>query len=222
LNSQLLQTKSQLDASKWQARLAGVSFNNSVIKSPIDWVVSSKLIEEWSLVNPWTPLFKISTNDKTKVIVWVTSENVRNLNLWNQVKLQSSNWNSSTWSISLISENVDQNTNLFNVEISFDNNVLNANIWEFISIYINKSFNKEGIMIPFEALENISDWVFKVYLINTSTWNLTNTWKVIWKEVELWLKNSTSVEITDWLKIWDIIANSKIWDLEDWEIIIYK
>lgn len=222
LNSQLIQTKSQLDNSKWQTNLASVSYNNSIIKAPIDSFISSRLIEVWNLVNPWTPLFTLSTNDKTKISVWVTFDNVSNLKIWQEVKLQNFNWYTSTWIISIVSQNPDPNTNLYNIEIDFDNNILKSSIWEFINIYINKKFNKEGIMIPYEALENVSDWVFKVYVVNTSTWNLTNTWKVIWKEVELWLKNSTSVEITDWLKIWDIIANSKIWDLEDWEIIIYK
>jgi RND family efflux transporter MFP subunit len=216
LNSQLVQTKSQLDASKWQTDLASIALNNSVIKAPFDSTVVSKMVEVWSLVNPGTPLFSISSSDKSKVKVDMTIDNASNLTLWKEVKLELINWNTSTWTISLLPKNPDSKTNLFQVEIIFDNNKLKSKIWEYVNVYIDKKqWDKKWLMVPFEAILNVSSWVYNVFVVS-------NSWTISSREVTLWLKNNTSVEILTGLTEKEIIAVSKVWELEDWDLIEIK
>lgn len=216
LNSQLAQSKSQLDSSKWQTDLASIALKNSVIKSPFDAVVVSKLVEVWTLVNPGTPIFTLSSNDKMKIKVDMTIDNVSNLTVWNEVKLELINWNTASWSVSLVPKSADPKTNLFQVEISFDNGKLKSKIGEFVNVYLDKKYwDKNLIMVPFEAVLNISDWVYNVFVISSS-------WSVSSREVTLWIKNSLNTEILTWLKEKEIIAISKVWDLEDGDLVDMK
>ena len=216
LNSQLAQSKSQLDSSKWQTDLASIALKNSVIKSPFDAVVVSKLVEVWTLVNPGTPIFTLSSNDKMKIKVDMTIDNVSNLSVWNEVKLELINWNTASWSVSLVPKNADPKTNLFQVEISFDNGKLKSKIGEFVNVYLDKKYwDKNWIMVPFEAVLNISDWVYNVFVVSSS-------WAVSSREVTLWIKNSLNTEILSWLKEKEIIAISKVWDLEDGDMVEVK
>ena len=216
LNSQLVQTKSQLDNSKWQTDLASLWLKNSVIKPPFSSIIVSKMVEVWSLVNPWTPLFTISSSDKTKVKVDMTIDNISALTLWKEVKLELLNWNTSTWTVSLVSKSPDPKTNLFQVEIVFDNNKLKSKIGEFVNIYINKSISdKKWIMVPFEAILNSSPWIYNVFVVS-------NSWAVSSREVTLWLKNSLTVEIVSGLNEKEIIAISKVGELEEWDLIDLK
>lgn len=216
LNSWLIQTKAQVDNTKWQSDLAKIALKNSVISSPLNATIVSKMVEVWSLVNPWTPLFNLISSDKVKVKVDISSENISYLQKWQSIKLELINWNTATWTIELLSKNADQKTNLFLVEISFDNKILKSKIWEFVNIYIDKTiWNKDWIMVPFESIINVSPWIYNVFVINWS-------WTVISREVKLWVKNSENVEINSWLKEWEKIAISKVWDLEDWDIVKEK
>jgi RND family efflux transporter MFP subunit len=213
LNSWLIQTKAQVDATKWQNDLARIALNNSVIKAPFSSTVVSKLVEVWSLVNPWTPVYSLVSSDKIKIKVDVSAENIKSIKKWQTVELKLINSNSAIWTINLVAKNADPKTNLFTVEIKFDNKILKAKIGEFVNIYIDKTiWEKDWIMIPFESIINVSDWVYNVFVINWSG-------SVVSREVKLWVKNSENVEVLSWLKEWEKIAVSKVGDLEDGDLV---
>jgi hypothetical protein len=91
------------------------------------------------MVNPWTPVFSLVSSDKVKIKLDVSSENIAYLSKWQNVKLELINWNTATWIISLVSKNADPKTNLFSVEVWFDNKILKSKIWEFANVYIDKT-----------------------------------------------------------------------------------
>lgn len=210
LNVGLVQSKSSLDSIKWQKDLASLQLNNSVIKAPFAGAVVSKNVEIWTLVNPWTPLFTVSWNENLKIKLEVPSETISHLKEWSEVNLELTNKQTSTWKISLINKTANPQTNLFQVEITFDKNKFKAKVWEYVVVYINKKTSeKDWIMLPFETILNPSDWVYTVFVLSWSTVKKT--------EVKLWLKNSTQVEITNWLKPWEEVVLTKVSELEDLE-----
>ncbi len=216
LNSQLSQSKSQLDASKWQSDLASLALKNSVIKSPFDSVVVSKMVEVWSFVNPGTPLFTLSASNNMKIKVDMTIDNISSLNVWNDVKLELINGNTATGTVTLVPKTADPKTNLYQVEISFDNSKLKSKIGEFVNVYLDKKiWDKKWIMVPFESIINVSDWVYNVYVV-------TDSGSVLPREVKLWIKNSLNVEIISGLKEKERIAISKVGELEEWDLIELK
>lgn len=210
LNSQLVQTKATLDNTKWQKDLATIGINNSIIKVPFDSTIVSKNIELWTLVNPWSPLFIVASSEKFKIKLDITSDNASYIKEWDSVKIELMNWQTSTWIISLSSKNANPQTNLFPVEISFDNKQLKSKIWDFVTIYIDKKlWDKYQIMLPFESILNPSDWVYSVFVLS---WSIANS-----REVKLWIKNSSQVEIISWLKEWEKVIINKVADLENLE-----
>lgn len=210
LNSQLVQTKASLDLSKWQKDLAWVSLNNSIIRAPFDSTIVSKNIELWTLVGPSTPLFTVASSDKLKIKLDITGENVSYIKEWDSIRLEFTNWQTSTWIISLASKNANPQTNLFPIEINFDNSQMNSKLWDFVNVYIDKKlWDKNWIMVPFESILNPSDWVYTVFVLS---WSIVNS-----REVKLWLKNSREVEITSWLKEGEKVVTNKVADLENLE-----
>jgi hypothetical protein len=199
-DAQLATLKSQVDWSAGQRNSLNQQIENSQIKAPYDWIIISKNIEIWSTVAQWAVAFTIANSSAKIVKLEVNSENIKYLNIWNEVELKKGNF-ASTWTISLVWAWVNNTTSMYPIEITFNdinfwNNVI---LSDFVDVYIDKEiWNEKFIVIPFSALIAASNWIYHIFTVNED--NL-----VMEKNVSIWASNSTEVIITSWLNIWEKI-----------------
>lgn len=215
LDSSLAWVKSQLDNATGQKNSILQQVDNTLIKAPFDWVITSKSIEVWALVNPGTPTFGISM-DNTKIIkIDLTWDNVKDISLWNEVTV-SKNGLTWTWVITLIWVSADNNTKLYPVEIKISSNDFSSQVilWDFVDVYVKKVANnaKSQIVIPFTSLITWNSWDFYVYLV--WSWNVLKS-----QMIKLWDSNSHEFVVTDWLKVWDKIVTSWTLNLSEGDTI---
>lgn len=198
LDSSLTSVKIQLDSAKWQKNSLLEQLDNSLIKAPFDWIITSKNIEVWSMVSAQSQIFTISKQTNKIIKLDVSSDNVKYLSFWKEVNIEK-NWKTSTWVISVLSASRDNITKMFKVEITFNNADFDdwLVLWDFVDVFIQKDiWTQKFIIVPFSALIVWSNDTYSVYTV----------WKdnlVSEKKVTVWDSNSNEVIITSGLIEWE-------------------
>lgn len=214
-DTQLAQMQSQIDSAKWQIDTLNKQSSNSTIISPVSGIIVDKNIEVWQVVSGWMSVFTIENQDNNIVELDISSDNAKNLKIWDKVKLET--WTTVIeWSISLITNSNDPNTSMQLIKISYDNKQLNwyANIWDFVSVYINKNnSSNDNIVVPFSSLVILESSQYSVYLVDED--NIVREQKVF-----IGPSNSLSVVITRWLKEWDRIITKWALNVVPWDKVI--
>jgi hypothetical protein len=209
----LASTKNQLDSVSWQKKQILQQIDNTLIKAPFSWVITSRNIEIGQMVSPWTPVFSISNENSKIVKLELNSDNIKQIKLWQEVIISKS-WKETKWNISLISPSSDPITKLYKVEISFDYTKFDKLFFgDYVDVFIKKeSDNQNLIVIPFTALITSSTWDFSVYKV----WS---GWVVSLQNIKIWDSNSHEVVVTDWLKVWDKIVVEWTLNLTEGDIV---
>lgn len=215
LDSSLASVKSQLDGVTGQKNSLLQQLDNTSIKAPYSWIITSKTIEVWTLVNPGTPVFAISKNQSKIIKTEVNSDNIKFLKISQEVVI-SKNWLTSTWTITLVAGSADMMTKMYNVEIKM-NDINTSNqfvLWDYVDVYIKKVSSEDNnkLIIPFTSLITGNSGDFYVYLVGSG--NILKT-----QMIKIGESNSHEVVVVDWLNIWDKIVVSGTLNLSEWDSI---
>lgn len=215
LDSSLAGVKSQLDGVTGQKNSLLQQLDNTSIKAPYSWVITSKTIEVGTLVNPWTPVFSIA-KDQSKIIkTEVNSDNIKFLKISQEVVI-SKNGLTSSGVITLVASSADVITKMYNIEMkSNDMNVSSQFILgDYVDVYIKKISNENNnkLIIPFTSLITGNSWDFYVYLVGSG--NILKT-----QMIKIGDSNSHEVVVIDGLKVWDKIVVSGTLNLSEGDII---
>lgn len=210
-DAQLAGTKSQLDSANWQKDSANQQIANSQIKAPFDWIITSKNVDVWTLVNPWSVMFSISNNENKIVKLDVNSDNIDFIKKDLSVLIQK-NSKSYSGNISLVSLSADNTTKLFKVEVKINKEHQNElNLWDFVDVFIKKENSLEKfIIVPFSAILAWTVWEHSVFVV--WSWNIIEE-----KKVKTWTSNSNEVIINSWLEEWQKVVISWTLDVQVWD-----
>ena len=74
----IAQAQAQLDAMKSELARQEFLLNQSVLTSPIDGVITARLLQVGDMASPNTPVFKLAENTKKWVRVYVTTDTYKN------------------------------------------------------------------------------------------------------------------------------------------------
>ena len=88
LQTQLTGAKSQSDASKGQKNIAGIQYENGLIKAPFDGVILAKMVDVGGLVSPGTPTFMIGDDSTIIVRMDVNPDMIKTLTIGQDVQFQ--------------------------------------------------------------------------------------------------------------------------------------
>lgn len=217
LNSQRIQAKAQIDSAKWWKDLAGVWLSNTSIVAPFTWIITSKNIEVWSSVWPQNTVFQISNDDTLKVKLDVNSDNMTFFHQNDSIEIKKDN-NSFSWIVISVSPSPDSLTRLYKIEILISSKTDNLNIWDYADVYLKKETkdlvwdNKKTIIIPLSSFIAFWEWKYWVFTILPD-----NTVKLNY--VTLGRKNSSQVEILNWLNEWDKYVKEWALNLSEWDSV---
>lgn len=211
LNSQRVAAKSQIDNAKWWKDLAWIQLNNTSIVAPFDWIITTRNIELWTMVNPGTLTFAIWDKSQLKAKLDLNSDNISFLTLWQLAKIKK--WETtSTGIISLLSPTTDPTTKMFKAEIKLLTKPDNINLGDYIDIIINKINVKEKmLLVPFSSVVSLGQWDYSVFVVKD---NIAKT-----RQVKVWEQNSNQVQILSWLQEWEKVVTSWTLTLQDWDAI---
>lgn len=186
--------------------LSIVAINNSIIRSPIDWIITKKFVEIWTVIVPSIAIVEISNKEKLKVVFEVTDTILSSIKLWDKIDL-SIEWNEklSKWIIKTISPTKNEITKKTKIEISLLDSK-NLKIWSQAKI-ITKNQIKSWIIIPNQSIlwNYLIPWV---YVIEDK--------KIVFKNIKILTQNDDFSQI-DWLEIWEEIITDWKENLFDWE-----
>lgn len=211
--SQLAGVKSQLDSATWQKNSLNQQLDNAYIKAPFSGIITSKNIEVGSSVSQASQVFGIADFVNKVVKLDVNSENIKYLQLGNEVQIEK-NGKTATGQISLLSSSADVNTKMFKVEILLTPGELHDYLvlWDFVDVFIEKQLGEETFLIlPFSALLVWGNNTYSVYVIGSGS-------LVEERKVEIGPSNSREVIIKNGLKwservITQWALNVSVWDL---------
>ncbi|MCK9273146.1 HlyD family efflux transporter periplasmic adaptor subunit, partial [Candidatus Gracilibacteria bacterium] len=165
LNSQRIQTKSQVDSAKGGKDLAAVQLNNTSIIAPFDGVITAKNIEIGSLINPGAPAFTIGTDDNLKVKLDVNSDNITYLKLGQEAQTSKGN-NTFTGIITLLSPASDPVTKMFKAEVSFGKKPMGMNLGDYVDVVINKVNSTEKmLLVPFSSIISLGQGDYSIFVV---------------------------------------------------------
>ncbi len=190
-----------------------VSISNSIIRSPISWVVTKKFVEMWQVIVPSMPIVEISDNRDIKIVFEIPDNTLSKIKLWDKVNI-SIEWNDwfREWIIKTIFPIKNEITKKTKIEISLFN-PKDIIIWSIAKLYINDK-SKNWIFIQNKTIieKYMIPWV---YVIKTN--------KKLWKTIEFRqikiLKQNDEFSLIEWLKTWEEIITDWKENLFDGEVL---
>lgn len=194
-----------------ERNIAWVQIESWKIYSPIKWVILEKLVEQWEIINAWTPVYIVwdDSTIKLKIEIWLNI--VEQIEKWTKVKILFE-WIDEimTWEVSNISSSKDSQTKKIKVEIIVKNENKKIKIWSIAKVFIkSKKENTKNLIIPNSSIINKFSipWVY-----------VLQNWKANFKKINITKQNEKFSEII-WLKEWEIIITDWKDNIYDWEIL---
>ena len=207
--SSLNEIQAKINEAIWQRNSAWVMINNWEIRSPIDWIITSKFAEVWQVIWWGMPVLTVSNDKKLKLNINISENDVNNIQIWDEVLIEIS-WveKQVNWKISNIFPSKDIITKKIWLEISFENTSNQVIIWSYAKVIFNDKSENIWIIIPNSAIISkfMIPWVY-----------VLKDWIVTFKNIEIKKQNDNFSEIS-WLEIWDVIIidwKENIWDWEE-------
>ena len=206
--SQLKEIDTKINEAKWQKNNAWAMINAWIIKSPINWVITSKTWEVWQVVWGWMPILAVSNNDSLKLDISVSDEQSKDISIWDKVLLEIS-WldKQTTWKITNVFPSKDLITKKVWIEISLDNLWNKIKIWSYTKVIFENTSKNNWIIVSNNAVISkfMIPWVY-----------VLKDWVVKFKNIEI-IKQNDSFSEVKWLKVWETIIldwKENIWDGE--------
>lgn len=187
---------------------AWVMINSWEIRSPISWVITSKMVEVWQVIWWGMPVFIVSDESNLKLDILVWEDSLKNIDLWSDVLLEVDWYNKQLKAkVSLIYPSKDELTKKTKVEVILKNTFW-LKIWSYTKVYLSSVDNFDFTLIPNNSI--VSKYMIPwVYVLN-------NEWKVEFKNIEI-IKANDKFSSISWLKLGDIVITEGKDNLYDGE-----
>lgn len=193
--------------------LSLVSINNSIVRSPISWVITKKFVEVWQVIVPSMPIVEISDNKDIKITFEIPDNTLSKIKLWDKVNtsIEWTDW-FKDWIIKTIFPIKNEITKKTKIEISLldPKNII---IWSIAKLYINDQ-SQNWIFIQNNSIieKYMIPWV---YIIKTDK----KLWKIIeFRQIKI-LKQNNEFSLVEWLLPWEEIITDWKENLFDWEVL---
>ena len=172
------------------------------IRTPISWNIWEIFIDVWQEVWIWAPLFNISNNSSSEVVISFSKNELDYIKAWDVVYVEF-DWASYTWSIYSISNSADSNLKYLS-RISF-NDWVNF-IWNIVNVSI--PYNTIHSLIPLNIVKVSDNWYWFINIFND--WVISEykikLWNIYWDQIEI-------LDIPEW-NIDVILTNVSSFDSE--------
>lgn len=169
-----------------------------VIKAPISGQVSRINFSEWQTYQVWTKALTLINSNKRELDIFVNSEDLQKINIWDKVEIEYKN-EKFEWEIFSKSNVADETLN-YKVKVSLDKEV--SLVWGIASVKFSAKSNFP--LIPINSVNVFhSEESKKLWEIN-----IFKDWKIEKMEVEFWEVYGKNIEIkTEFLEDLKIILN---------------
>ncbi len=148
----------QINVAQNSLDIAYKEYSKLSIESPINWVVSEVLINEWQDINNGMSVIKLSSLSKNEVEIWLSDKELELVQLWQKVKVWY--WDSEIDGyISSISPVADENLK-YKTIVSIDSEVSLA--WNIVDVFIPINIWKNLINISALTIKDNSIWEINV------------------------------------------------------------
>jgi len=177
-----------------------------IIKSPISWIISKKIVDLWQEVIPWRELFFIVWNNMTKIEVYLSKDELDLVSVWDKV-LVDYLWNDLNWQIENILSVASQDFTYLIIINILDKVEI---IWDFALVKFLSS--SKNILIPISILKILDN--------SKALVNIFSEWKIIIKEIKIGQIYNNEVEVLDWLESNDeiILTDVKNYNQNDFKL----
>lgn len=187
---------------------AWVMINSWEIRSPISWVITSKMVEVWQVIWWGMPVFIVSDESNLKLDILVWEDSLKNIDLWSDVLLEVDWYDKQLKAkVSLIYPSKEELTKKTKVEVILKNTFW-LKIWSYTKVYLSSVDNFDFTLIPNNSI--VSKYMIPwVYVLN-------NDWIVRFKNIEI-IKSNDKFSHISWLKVWEIVITYGKENIFDWE-----
>lgn len=187
---------------------AWVMINSWEIRSPISWVITSKMVEVWQVIWWGMPVFIVSDESNLKLDILVWEDSLKNIDLWSDVLLEVDWYDKQLKAkVSLIYPSKEELTKKTKVEVILKNTFW-LKIWSYTKVYLSSVDNFDFTLIPNNSV--VSKYMIPwVYVLN-------NDWIVRFKNIEI-IKSNDKFSHISWLKVWEIVITYGKENMFDWE-----
>lgn len=188
-----------------------VMIENWKVSSLIEWVVTKKLSEVWSVIWAWMPILMVSNDKNIKIEIQVPNDILQKIILFDKVKIEI-DWISEQkeWTITKIFPTRDAITKKTTLEITVDNKKNDIKIWSYSKVYFNFWKNNNWIIIPNSA-------IYSKYMIPQVF--VIENWISKLKNIQIIKQNDNFSQII-WLNVWEEIIIDWKENIYDWENLI--
>lgn len=187
---------------------AWVMINSWEIRSPISWVITSKMVDVWQVIWWGMPVFIVSDESNLKLDILVWEDSLKNIDLWSDVLLEVDWYDKQLKAkVSLIYPSKEELTKKTKVEVILKNTFW-LKIWSYTKVYLSSVDNFDFTLIPNNSI--VSKYMIPwVYILN-------NDWIVRFKNIEI-IKSNDKFSHISWLKVWEIVITYGKENIFDWE-----
>jgi len=198
----------KISESLGQRDSASVMINSWEIRSPISWVITSKMVEVWQVIWWGMPVFTVSNDSNLKLDILVWEDSLKNITLWSDVLLEVDWFDKQMKAkVSLIYPSKDEITKKTKVEVVIKNTFW-LKIWSYTKVYLSSVDNFDYTLIPNSSIVSkyMIPWVYV----------LDNEWIVEFKNIQI-IKSNDRFSHISWLKVWEIVITDWKENVSDWE-----
>ena len=190
--------ENSIKAAELNVEKSSIEVSKLVVKSPISAQVASIDVTVGQTYNMWSQMLKLISTSKRELDVYVTSEDLEKIHVWDKVYIKY-RWENFEWDV-FSKSNVANETLNYKVKVSLNKDI--HLVWGVADV----SFKLKS-KFPLININSVtvlhSQWNKKIWEINIFKW-----WKLDKLEVELWDVYGKFIEIkTPLEKDTEIILN---------------
>ena len=170
-------------------QLDQANFNQSKfsVTSPLQWFVADVLVDLWQEVTPGTPLVKLVSTQQ-QVEVTLTSDEIKNIRLWQKVMIQSELWEAQ-WIIAQVAQTAERSWSFKVIVVLSKNSTIPSGLFITVKIPVQKW----TVLLPINALSIVDT--------NSAVAYFRDGTKIVVQKVTISSIFGDQVEITNQLPI---------------------
>jgi len=203
----LAAAKAAVDQAQAAVDLAQIAFDDASVTSPVDGVVSSKLLSEGALVSPQTPIVTVISND-VEIVLGVEESQIGQVKEEQKAEISVAAFPGVVFpaKVATIAPAADPKSRTFQVKIRPDANDGRLRPGMFAQVNIVTQEKPKAVLIPKEAVVTRSGQTY-VFVLSGDT--------VQMRQVKLGLSKNGSVEVVSGVNAGDEVVVAGQNDLRD-------
>jgi hypothetical protein len=178
-------TLASLSNSIEQARIAYSEAQTQLgkfsVSTPINGSLGEILVDVGQEVNPWTPLFTVSSSNEQQVEIALTEEELNFVKTGDEVNVDI-NWEERTWSIQSISRTADEN---FTYKTVISLNGTTSLFGDVVDVKIPVRTAYPLVPLNVVSILKRNEWIINIWESNEVQPVKVGFWKVWWSNVEI-------------------------------------